>query len=216
MFSKGLTFGGMLLLAGAVFFSTVAAGQAAGPGGHFGGGHFGGGHFGGFHGGFHGGYSGGYSHYGYHPYHGYSPYYGGGYYLNPIYGSGGSPSLDPSYPPYDSEASSSAEAPLPADPGDPLSDIPGPPDNIATLTVKVPVDAEVWFDGTKTTSTGPVREFQSPALTPGQKYSYQVRARWQENGHAVTQTRNVGVNAGAHIEVEFPVPTRTAGKPPQP
>jgi len=229
MFSKVLTFGGTLLLAGAVFVSTPAAGQAAGPGGHFGGGHFGGGHFGGYHGGFHSGYSGGYSHYGSHPYYGYHPnpgsyypyagyypYYGGGYFPNPIYNSGSS-DIDPSYPPYPkSEAGSSDEVPLPTDPGGASSYSPEPPDNTAKLKVKVPADAEVWFDGTKTTSTGPVREFQSPALAPGQKYSYQVRARWQENGHEVTQTQNVDVKAGADIDVGFPVPTRVGGQTPQP
>jgi len=70
--------------------------------------------------------------------------------------------------------------------------------------VAVPADAEVWLDGTKTTSTGALREFTSPTLTPGQRYTYQVRARWHENGHEVTQTQKVTVSAGADVTIRFP------------
>jgi uncharacterized protein (TIGR03000 family) len=75
MFRKVLSFGGMLLLAGAAVLMTAGPGQARGPvGGRFGGAHFGGAHFGGYPGGF---YRGGYH---YHPYYGYGhhdyPYYG--------------------------------------------------------------------------------------------------------------------------------------------
>ena len=49
--------------------------------------------------------------------------------------------------------------------------------------------AEVWFNGTPTTSTGPARQFASPPLTPGTRYSYDIRATWNENGREVTQTQ---------------------------
>jgi len=78
----------------------------------------------------------------------------------------------------------------------------------------VPADAEVWFDGTKTTTAGPVREYQSPPQTPGQQYTYEVKARWQENGREVTQTQQVDVSAGGHFEVRFPVQPKTIGKAP--
>jgi uncharacterized protein (TIGR03000 family) len=83
----------------------------------------------------------------------------------------------------------------------------------ANLTVKVPADALVWFDGVQMTSTGPVRSYVSTPLAEGQ-YSYEVRARWNENGHEVTQTQQVGVTPGAHVEVDFPVPPTTAEKTP--
>src|SRR4029077_17355801 len=63
----------------------------------------------------------------------------------------------------------------------------------AHVTVKVPADARVWFDGTGTTSPGPVRESHSPPVPPGRRYHYEVRARWNENGHEVTQTQRVEV-----------------------
>jgi hypothetical protein len=63
MIRKLFSFGGTLLLAGAVFLATPGISQA--QRGHFGGAHFGGARFGGFRGGF---YRGGYN---------FRPYYGG-------------------------------------------------------------------------------------------------------------------------------------------
>ena len=51
-----------------------------------------------------------------------------------------------------------------------------------------------------------VRSFQSPPLTPGRRYAYEVRARWQANGRPVTQSREVRVTAGSNVEVDFPQP----------
>jgi uncharacterized protein (TIGR03000 family) len=79
-----------------------------------------------------------------------------------------------------------------------------PADSTVHVTVRVPANAKLWFDGSTTTSTGAVREFQSPRLTPG-RYTYEIRARWTENGRAVTQTQNVTVSPGAHTTVDFPV-----------
>src|SRR5262249_10294447 len=89
---------------------------------------------------------------------------------------------------------------------------PAQPTTAAHVTLKVPANAEVWFEGTKTTTTGAVREFESPPLTPGRRYTYQVRARWKENGHEVTQTQKVEVTAGAHANASFPVPGGIASR----
>jgi uncharacterized protein (TIGR03000 family) len=82
---------------------------------------------------------------------------------------------------------------------------------LAHLTVKLPADARLWFENTLTRSTGPVRHFHSPQLTGGHSYTYEVRAAWNENGHEVTQTQQVGVTAGGRVEVDFPVRPSTAG-----
>jgi uncharacterized protein (TIGR03000 family) len=87
-------------------------------------------------------------------------------------------------------------------------------DTLAHLTVKVPGDARVWFENSPTNSTGSVRQFESPPLMPGRSYTYEVRAAWTENGREVTQTQQIGVTAGARIEVGFPVRTETAGPAP--
>jgi uncharacterized protein (TIGR03000 family) len=196
-------------------------GFGGGHGGGFGGGHFGGGGFGGGRrGGFGGGHFGGYNHYGYghHRYGGYG--YGGyGYYPYYDYGSYGGyyPSYYDNYP-YDSGYSSYGEvAPdygygadyaAPAT-GDyyqdlyPASTAAAQPDTIAHLTVKVPADAQLWFNNAPTTTTGTVRQFESPPLAAG-KHIYDVQARWTENGHEVTEMRHVQVTQGSHVEVDFP------------
>jgi uncharacterized protein (TIGR03000 family) len=78
------------------------------------------------------------------------------------------------------------------------------PDNRARLNVRVPADALVWFDATRTASTGTLRSFQSPELTPGEIYTYTIRARWTQNGREVTQSRQVDVRAGAQVILSFP------------
>jgi uncharacterized protein (TIGR03000 family) len=86
-----------------------------------------------------------------------------------------------------------------------------PLNTAARFTVKLPADAEVWFDGTPLKGTGPEREFRTPALTPGNRYTYEVRARWQENGKEVVQARQVSFAPGDHVQVDFPAPSATLG-----
>jgi uncharacterized protein (TIGR03000 family) len=85
----------------------------------------------------------------------------------------------------------------------------GQTDNTAHITVYAPPGAAVWFDGWKASLTGLVRRFQSPALEPGRQYVYTVRARWEEDGREVTQTREVTVSPGARVQVYFPEPSGT-------
>jgi uncharacterized protein (TIGR03000 family) len=75
----------------------------------------------------------------------------------------------------------------------------------ARITVRAPANAEVWINGEKTSSTGPVREYVSPPLRPGVQYGYDIEARWEENGRQVTQTQRVTVTAGSEIAVTFPI-----------
>jgi uncharacterized protein (TIGR03000 family) len=76
--------------------------------------------------------------------------------------------------------------------------------DFANLTVIVPVtDAQVWFDNTATTQQGMQRLFASPPLTPNQNFTYTIKARWMENGKAVNQERQVNVQAGQNVTVNF-------------
>jgi uncharacterized protein (TIGR03000 family) len=61
----------------------------------------------------------------------------------------------------------------------------------------------LWFDGVQTRQTGPVRNFESPALTPGQSYTYNLKAQWQENGQTVTRTKTLSVSPGQRLMVDF-------------
>jgi uncharacterized protein (TIGR03000 family) len=234
MSCKLFSFGGPLLLAGALTLATSDSAFAQ----HRGGGHGGGFHAGGFHGhasrgfqggGFHGGYHHEYLHHGYgshhhyYPHHGYwghhhyYPYYRwyGSYYY-PYYGyypsyydnypyDWSTPAYDSGYPNY-----SGSLTPSYSDGDSP----PLQPDNTAHITISTPPGATIWFDDHNTAATGSVREFHSPPLTPGNQYAYEVRARWYENGQEVTQTQRVPVTAGAHVRVTFPLePTKARTAP---
>jgi len=76
-------------------------------------------------------------------------------------------------------------------------------DNKAHIWVRVPANAEIWIDGIKTKQTGEIRYFFSPPLTPGKKYSYQLRLRWTQDGKPVEQTQRLFVQAGEVIRRDF-------------
>jgi uncharacterized protein (TIGR03000 family) len=79
----------------------------------------------------------------------------------------------------------------------------------AQMTVLVPSGAEVWVEGSAMASTGGrVREFQTPPLRPG-RYTYEIRARWQEFGREVNQTQKVAFAPGDYVWVDFPAPSGT-------
>ena len=78
-----------------------------------------------------------------------------------------------------------------------------PPEQSATVSVTVPTaDAQVWFDNAATTQRGTQRTFHSPALQPG-NYSYTIKARWTQNGQSVDQQRQVQVQPGQSVGVDF-------------
>jgi uncharacterized protein (TIGR03000 family) len=205
--------------AGAVHVGAVHAGAVHGAaihGGNFHGGNFHGGNF--HHGGFgigvgiglgypyglgYGGYYGGY----YAPVGGYAAdYYPPSYYSAPdvsYYVTPQAPQA-PAGPAVYNLAEPGAGAPA------------APQDPVAHVTVKVPADADVWFGQGKTQQTGTQREFVSPPLTPGKDFSYEVKARWMEDGKEVVQTRQVEVSAGAWKVIDFTKPVPEQLEPPKP
>jgi uncharacterized protein (TIGR03000 family) len=80
-----------------------------------------------------------------------------------------------------------------------------PADQPATVEVTAPADAEILFDGQRTSQTGTQRTFTTPPLEKGPSYHYDVTARWR-GGPADGQTQRVQVYAGAHVSVVFPRP----------
>jgi uncharacterized protein (TIGR03000 family) len=73
-----------------------------------------------------------------------------------------------------------------------------------TVTVFVPApDAQVWFDNKLTQQQGTERVFQSAPLEAGATYTYAVKARWTENGRPIEQERQVNVQAGQSVTVDF-------------
>jgi len=161
---------------------------------------------------YYGGYAGYYPYYGgygdYYPYYGgYASYYPPTYYANPYYGNN---PYDYSYRSIGSLTGPAAAGPD-YQPAPAASAVPSQSDNRAHVTVTVPPSAKVWFDGTATTSTGPVRQFVTPPLEAGQQYTLWVRARWAENGREVNQLQPVDVTAGAHYNVQFSTTSKTGG-----
>ena len=235
MFRRAMTFGAMLVLGGAAVLMTASPVQAqhGGHGGGFrSGGGFHSGGIGGYHSGYHHrGYSQGfgyrpyrdYRHYyrGYYPYYGYYPDYGSAIdypYYNDSYLYGGYDSPENSYAgdspvlryriTYDSGTKGLSKQEVQADAQAGIGNYAGaatPVDTTAHVTVRVPADAVIWLDDTKMTSTGSTREYQSPPLTPGSRYTYDIRARWNENGHEVTQRQQVEFTAGSRVNVHFPM-----------
>jgi uncharacterized protein (TIGR03000 family) len=82
------------------------------------------------------------------------------------------------------------------------------------ITVVVPADAKVFFDGAPTVQTGTERRFVSPPLEVGRNRHYVVLARWQEGGKTVEHTRKVPVSGGARVRVDFTAPESGDNRPP--
>jgi uncharacterized protein (TIGR03000 family) len=157
-----------------------------------------------------GGYRGGWGGWG-----GYGPGYYSGVYGSrfgigigtaPYYGYGGGyygPSYDYYTPSYVTTPSSTVIVTPDATTTQSSYYTPAAPDNRAHIEVRVPPDAQVFFDGDQTRQTGSDRMFVSPPLDSGRTYSYNIEARWTEDGRMVDQTRTVKVGAGSSEMVDF-------------
>lgn len=72
----------------------------------------------------------------------------------------------------------------------------------AQLTLQAPVGAEVLINGKKMEG-GANRTFESPELQPGQKYTFDVKLSWMENGKKVEESRTVTMGAGEHQSLQY-------------
>src|SRR5262245_44989007 len=74
----------------------------------------------------------------------------------------------------------------------------------ATIEVRLPASAELFFDDAPTTQRGGVRLFATPLLESGYKYSYQLTARWQTpEGKEHKESRQIIVRAGERTTVDL-------------
>lgn len=74
---------------------------------------------------------------------------------------------------------------------------------VAIIRLRVLENAQVWIDGNATSQTGTSRPFVTPALDPGKDYSYEIRARWTDDGRTVEQTRKITVQSGDRMTVNL-------------
>jgi uncharacterized protein (TIGR03000 family) len=82
-------------------------------------------------------------------------------------------------------------------------------DQAVHIAIRVPSNAEVWFDGVKTHQDGESREFVSPPLALTGTFTYQIRTRWTEGGRPVDRTHAITVRAGDRIGLDFTNGSRT-------
>jgi uncharacterized protein (TIGR03000 family) len=142
---------------------------------------------------------------GYYPYgYGFGGYgglgYGTGFYgydTSPAYGYSGDAA---NYVGYSSSGVSDYDSPSAFAA---ISPAPEMPDAAVVLNVRVPANAEIWVNGLKMHLTGASHEFVSPPLTPGKVGTYDLRARWEEDGQQVERTRRVTVRAGDRLSINF-------------
>jgi uncharacterized protein (TIGR03000 family) len=76
-------------------------------------------------------------------------------------------------------------------------------DETAVIRLRVPANAQVWFDGSETTQRGSLRPFVTPALEPDKDYTYVIRARWIEDGRPAEETRKVQFRSGDRLTLNM-------------
>jgi uncharacterized protein (TIGR03000 family) len=73
----------------------------------------------------------------------------------------------------------------------------------ARIHVHVPANAKVLIDSNPTAQTGTDRVFRTPALADDHPYSYEISARWTQDGTERRETRVVRFLPGQTVEVDF-------------
>jgi uncharacterized protein (TIGR03000 family) len=86
----------------------------------------------------------------------------------------------------------------------PGTELPAPaPVNAAVIVVKLPAEAELWFDGIKTAQGGSYRLLVTPPLPNGHEASYTLRAHWLLKGVELDRSEQVRVRPGERFTVNF-------------
>lgn len=66
----------------------------------------------------------------------------------------------------------------------------------AMLRIVVPAEATLWLEDMKTKQVGRQRQFVTPPLEGNLPYAYRVKACWEQDGHLMTQEKNIVVRGG--------------------
>jgi uncharacterized protein (TIGR03000 family) len=78
-----------------------------------------------------------------------------------------------------------------------------PPPGAALVIVKLPEEAELWFDETKTSQDGSYRRFVTPPLERGHRLFYTLRVRWHIQDADLTRVEKVEVESDKRVIVNF-------------
>jgi uncharacterized protein (TIGR03000 family) len=90
------------------------------------------------------------------------------------------------------------------------------PPGAARVIVKVPAEAEIWFDDAPTSQEGSYRLFTTPSLPADRPLSYKIRARWRIKGAELTRSEDVAVAPGGTFTLNFLTTDGWTGKRLQP
>jgi uncharacterized protein (TIGR03000 family) len=92
--------------------------------------------------------------------------------------------------------------PVGGEPREPVAE-PSPLPGTALIIVKVPAEAEISFDGQRTSQAGSYRVFVTPSLPADRLYVYTIRARWLTRNIELLREENVHLQAGHTVTVNF-------------
>jgi uncharacterized protein (TIGR03000 family) len=73
----------------------------------------------------------------------------------------------------------------------------------AAVVVRLPAAAELVIGGVKSKQQTAVREFDTPPLAPGKKFSYPLKAVWKAGDKEVTRETTIIVKAGETTEIDL-------------
>jgi uncharacterized protein (TIGR03000 family) len=80
-----------------------------------------------------------------------------------------------------------------------------------SLTLHVPADAKVWLAGSATSSSGPVRQFETSSLAAGKAWrNYEIRVATVIDGREQTVSKVIDLAAGQAVELTIDPTVRTA------
>jgi uncharacterized protein (TIGR03000 family) len=74
---------------------------------------------------------------------------------------------------------------------------------VARITVRVPADARLTVHGVDCPLGSDTRTFDTPALEPGQKYYYLLKAEVVRDGRTIAQTKRIDFRSGERVTVSF-------------
>jgi len=74
---------------------------------------------------------------------------------------------------------------------------------VAHIKVHLPADARLFVDDVLCPQTSSMREFDTPPLLRGERYTYTLRAEVLRNGRVQADSRDIQFEAGKQVSVDF-------------
>jgi uncharacterized protein (TIGR03000 family) len=71
------------------------------------------------------------------------------------------------------------------------------------IVVRLPADADLFIGGVKSKQQSAVREFDTPPLSPGKKYSYSVKGVWKDGEKEEIRETTIIIQAGETKEINL-------------